>query len=53
MPQPNFVKIDIEGAELMALKGASTLLARARPTLYMEIAGASFAEITLLFKTQD
>jgi FkbM family methyltransferase len=35
---PDFVKIDIEGAEVLALEGASDLLSRVRPKMYLEVA---------------
>lgn len=34
---PSVIKIDVEGAELLVLRGASKLLAIYRPTLFMEI----------------
>lgn len=34
---PNFIKIDVEGAELAVLEGARHTLAEARPTLLVEI----------------
>lgn len=34
---PQFIKIDIEGAELMALRGARSLINTARPILHIEI----------------
>jgi FkbM family methyltransferase len=36
-PAPDVVKIDIEGAELMALQGAGSLLRGARPAIYVEV----------------
>jgi len=36
-PRPTFVKIDVEGAEVMVLRGASRLLRDVRPTLYIEV----------------
>lgn len=36
-PPPDFVKIDIEGAELFALQGAKSLLQNVRPLIYIEI----------------
>lgn len=36
-PRPNFVKIDIEGAELMALKSAEKLIKSIRPKFYIEV----------------
>jgi FkbM family methyltransferase len=34
---PNLIKIDVEGAELLALKGARETIKRSRPTLIVEI----------------
>ena len=34
---PTFVKIDVEGAEVMVLKGAKRLLTEIRPAIYIEI----------------
>jgi FkbM family methyltransferase len=39
-PDPDFVKIDVEGFELDVLRGMSGLIARRRPALYIEIHGA-------------
>lgn len=39
-PEPNLIKIDVEGAELGVLRGASHLLARARPTILLATHGA-------------
>ena len=36
-PPPTFIKIDIEGAEGAALRGASEVLAKHRPTLLIEL----------------
>ena len=47
--RPDFVKIDIEGAELMALKGSNTLLREIRPIFYIEVIPANQAEATSLF----
>jgi FkbM family methyltransferase len=41
LPAPNFVKIDIEGMELPALRGMAETLKRHRPELYMEMHGAT------------
>ncbi|MDP8989826.1 MAG: FkbM family methyltransferase [Acidobacteriota bacterium] len=39
LPAPTFVKIDVEGFELDVLRGAAQTLARARPSLFIEIHG--------------
>ena len=36
LPPPHLIKLDIEGAELAALRGAAGLLARYRPAIVME-----------------
>jgi FkbM family methyltransferase len=38
--RPDFIKIDVEGAELMVLEGARGLLADARPVLFLSTHGA-------------
>ncbi len=38
---PDFIKIDVEGAELAALRGLSGLIARHRPKLFVEVAEAN------------
>ena len=37
LPAPNFVKIDVEGAELAVLRGGADTLARCRPALLIEV----------------
>jgi FkbM family methyltransferase len=44
LPLPDFIKIDIEGMELSALRGMTKLLAAHRPQLYLEMHGATAAE---------
>jgi FkbM family methyltransferase len=41
LPPPDFVKIDIEGMELPALRGMRDTLERYRPALYLEMHGAT------------
>jgi FkbM family methyltransferase len=36
LPEPDFIKIDVEGAELKVLQGAVELLLRRHPTLFIE-----------------
>jgi len=50
VPTPDLVKIDIEGAEGACLRGASRVLAEARPTILCEVSrdnGVDVAEILL------
>lgn len=41
LPRPDFIKIDIEGMELPALKGMASILRQHRPDLYIEMHGAT------------
>ncbi len=40
IPEPDIIKMDIEGGELAALRGAQTLLARCRPRLFLATHGS-------------
>ena len=44
LPPPDFIKIDIEGMELPALKGMAGTLRRHYPELYIEMHGATIAQ---------
>ena len=44
VPEPDFVKIDVEGLELDVLRGMAGILLRRRPALYIEIHGADMAK---------
>ncbi|HYL05880.1 MAG TPA: FkbM family methyltransferase [Thermoanaerobaculia bacterium] len=48
-PAPDLIKLDVEGAELECLRGASGLLARERPVVLCEIAGENAAAVGRLF----
>jgi len=44
LPAPDLIKIDIEGWELQALRGAGHLLRQFRPALFIEMHGETMAE---------
>jgi FkbM family methyltransferase len=48
LPAPDLVKIDIEGAEVAALRGATVLLTEHRPTIICEFHGTNEAVSELL-----
>jgi FkbM family methyltransferase len=50
-PSPDFVKIDIEGAEYIALQGATQLINEIRPIFYIEIGKDTKAQVAETFKT--
>lgn len=50
---PDFVKIDVEGAELMALKGAQRVIAEARPIFYIEVSTKTSGEVLDLFTSAN
>jgi FkbM family methyltransferase len=41
IPTPDYMKIDIEGAEALALSGAQSMLASAHPTIFLATHGSS------------
>ncbi len=43
LPDPDLVKLDVEGLERDVLEGMTSLLARRRPRLYIEVHGADVA----------
>jgi FkbM family methyltransferase len=49
-PAPRFVKIDVEGAELAVLRGATRLLAEARPAILCEIFGEARPRVDALLR---
>ena len=51
--KPDFVKVDVEGAEMLFLKGATSLVERIRPTFYIEINESSQEAATQIFKTAN
>lgn len=53
MPKPDFIKIDVEGAELMVLKGALNIISEIRPVFYIEVGNNVSAEVLSLFTSHD
>lgn len=47
---PNFVKIDVEGAELLAVNGGQKLFSEIRPVCYIECSQDNSAAMTRFFK---
>lgn len=45
-PAPEVLKLDVEGAELEVLKGATRMLSEVRPRMYCEVEGVSSAQFT-------
>jgi len=44
LPEPNLIKVDVEGYELPVLQGARQLLERLHPALYLEMHGETMNE---------
>lgn len=53
LPAPDLVKVDVEGAEHMLLRGSAELLREVRPNLYIEISSANFAECSAILGAAD
>lgn len=49
-PAPDFLKIDVEGAELMVLRGADKILRQDRPVIYIEVNADNREAATDIFK---
>lgn len=49
-PPPTFVKIDVEGAELLVLKGGARLLSEFRPMIYIEVGKSVASSIANVFR---
>ena len=52
-PWPDVVKMDIEGAEVLALRGANRLLADVRPIIYIEVGDEQSAEVNAILTSAD
>lgn len=47
---PDFIKMDVEGAEALALQGAERLLSEARPTFYLEVSPENAETVGAIFE---
>lgn len=47
---PNFIKVDVEGAEALVLEGAERVLSECRPVLYVEVGSAQRDLVTGILK---
>lgn len=52
-PDPNFVKLDVEGAEVLALLGARNLLHRARPVFYLESSPENQQRVSAILRSYN
>ena len=52
-PPPDVLKIDIEGAEIDALKGGRQLISNERPVVYCEVSRKVREDFTRILKRQD
>ncbi len=50
---PDFIKMDVEGAELQALRGCERLLKEVRPILYIEVSPENQKSVSDLFRQYD
>jgi len=41
MPKPDFIKIDVEGAERLVIRGALSIIGEVRPVIYIEVGNDS------------
>lgn len=52
-PHPTFIKIDVEGAEVLVLSGALEILKTVRPTIYIEVGEEAAATVSSLLTQAD
>lgn len=50
---PDFIKIDVEGAELLVLDGAKKVLSEVRPKVFIEVNSETVDEVTTIFKSHN
>jgi FkbM family methyltransferase len=53
LPAPEFIKIDVEGAEVMVLQGAGRMLSEIRPVIYMEVGPTTRDSVLSAMKKLD
>jgi FkbM family methyltransferase len=51
--QPSFIKIDVEGAEIVALLGAKRILTEVRPLFYIEVDEEQTSTVTQIFSNAN
>jgi len=51
--EPDFIKIDVEGAEASVLQGGSKVLRDARPGIYLEVGQESGGQVAELLHAAD
>lgn len=52
-PAPDFIKIDVEGAEYMVLQGAQNIISNIRPKFYVEVGSDVSGQILTLFQSAN
>lgn len=50
---PNFIKLDVEGAEHLALKGAQNLIKQHRPSFYLECSSENAPSLEQMFRAES
>ena len=50
---PDFIKMDVEGAELLALEGSQKILDSLRPIFYIEVSPENQKNVSALFRRYD
>ena len=53
LPEPNFIKIDVEGLELDVLRGMTQTISNYRPEIFVELHGVSEEEVVKLLLSHN